>query len=123
MLLAYTNTRIKVALRAQKDSNAFWETTEINVGLCPSVPDLITHIDIKGTHLTPAVINRLSSDSVGMLIHCTSHHFLTLKFSVTEDTNMAMSELLNTAEHQRQYGSDLKVSNVYQIKRNMQILM
>ena len=90
------------ALMVQKDSNAFWETTEINVRVCPSVPDLITHIDIKGTHLSPTVINRFSPDSVGMLIHSTSYHFLTSKFSVTEDTNMAMSELLNTVEYQRQ---------------------
>jgi len=98
MLLARTNTRIKV----QKDSNAFWETTAINVRFCPSVPDLITHIDIKDTHLSPAAINRLSPDLVGVLIHSTSYHFLTFKFSVTEDTNMAMSEPLNTVEHQRQ---------------------
>jgi hypothetical protein len=122
MLLAYTNRRIKAALRAQKDSNVFWETTGINVRVCPSVPDLITHIDIKGTHLSPVVINRFLSDSVGMLIHSTAYYFLTLKFCVTEDTNMAMSELLNTVKYQRHYSSDLKVSNVWEIK-NMKILM
>jgi hypothetical protein len=100
MLLAYTNTRIKAVLRAQKDRNAFWETTEINVRVCPSFPHLITHIDIKDTHLSQTVINRFSSDSVGMLSHSTSSHFLTFKLSVTDDTNMAMSEILNTLEHQ-----------------------
>jgi hypothetical protein len=102
VLLAYTNTRIKADLRAQKDSNAFWETTEINARVCPTVQDLITHIDIKGNHLSPALINSFSSDSVRMLIYSTSYHFLTFKFSVTDDTNMAMSEILNKVEHQRQ---------------------
>jgi len=93
------------------------------VRICPSVPDLITHIDIKGTHLSPAAISRMSPDLVGMLINSTSYHFLTFKFSVTEDTNMAMSEPLNTVEHQRHKSSDLKVSNVWKIKTNMKILM
>jgi len=122
MLLAYKNTRINAALRAQKDSNAFWETTGINVRVCPSVPDLIAHIDIKVTHLSPVVINRFLSDSVGMLIHSTSYYFLTFKFSVTEDNNMATSELFNTAKYQRHYSSDLKFPNVWEIK-NMKILM